>query len=157
MHIKTLSDACNLLSNGKVKTECLRAQLLQSCPTQWDPIDCSPPGSSVHGILQARVLEWVAISFSRGSSRPTDWTCVSSIYMHWQVGSLPLAPPGKPRGVLLIPLPSSKKDGQSSNHVYFLPESLINLKSLCASPSPLIQLRLIPCACPIAFKPVSLF
>ena len=38
------------------------------CPTLCDPKDCSPPGSSVHGILQARILEWVAISFSRGSS-----------------------------------------------------------------------------------------
>ena len=40
------------------------------CPTLCDPVDCSPPGSSVHGILQARILEWVAISYSRGSSRP---------------------------------------------------------------------------------------
>ena len=43
------------------------------------PMDCSPPGSSVHGILQARILEWVAISFSRGSSQPRDWTQVSRI------------------------------------------------------------------------------
>ena len=41
-------------------------------------MDCSPPGSSVHGISQARILEWVAISFSRGSSRPRDWAHVSS-------------------------------------------------------------------------------
>ena len=40
----------------------------QSCLTLCDPVDCSPPDSSVHGILQARILEWVAISFSRGSS-----------------------------------------------------------------------------------------
>ena len=40
----------------------------QSCLTFCDPVDCSPPDSSVHGILQARILEWVAISFSRGSS-----------------------------------------------------------------------------------------
>ena len=40
----------------------------QSCPTLFDPMDCSPPGSSVHGILQARIVEWVAISSSRGSS-----------------------------------------------------------------------------------------
>jgi len=45
---------------------------IQSCPTLCDPTDCSPPGSSVHGILQARILEWVAISFSRASSRPRD-------------------------------------------------------------------------------------
>ena len=44
-----------------------------------DPVDCSPPGSSVHGILQARILEWVAISSSRGSSRPRDGTYVSCI------------------------------------------------------------------------------
>ena len=44
----------------------------QSCPTLCDPMDCSPPGSSVYGIFQARVLEWVAISFSRGSSQPRD-------------------------------------------------------------------------------------
>ena len=43
------------------------------------PVDCSPPSSSVHGILQARILEWVAISFSRGSSRPRDQTQVSHI------------------------------------------------------------------------------
>ena len=43
------------------------------------PVDCSPPGSSIHGILQARILEWVAISFSRGSSRPRDRTQVSHI------------------------------------------------------------------------------
>ena len=44
-----------------------------------DPVDCSPPGSSVHGISQARILEWVAISFSRGSSQPRDQTQVSCI------------------------------------------------------------------------------
>ena len=43
------------------------------------PMDCSPPSSSGHGILQARILEWVAISFSKGSSRPRDWTQVSRI------------------------------------------------------------------------------
>ena len=50
------------------------AKLLQSCLTLCDPMDCSPPGSSVHGILQARILEWVAISLSRGSSWPRDGT-----------------------------------------------------------------------------------
>ena len=44
------------------------SEVAQSCPTFCDPMDCSPPGSSVHGIFQARVLEWVAISFFRGSS-----------------------------------------------------------------------------------------
>ena len=48
------------------------SEVTQSCPTLCDPMNCNPPGSSVHGILQARVLEWVAISFSRGSSQPRD-------------------------------------------------------------------------------------
>ena len=49
----------------------------QSCPTLCDPMDCIPPGSSVHEIFQARILEWVAISFSRASSHPRDRTPVS--------------------------------------------------------------------------------
>ena len=48
------------------------SEVAQSCPTLCDPVDCSLPGSSVLGILQARVPEWVAISFSRGSSQPRD-------------------------------------------------------------------------------------
>ena len=51
----------------------------QSYLTFYDPVDCSSPGSSVPGILQARILEWVAISFSRGSSQFRDWTCISHI------------------------------------------------------------------------------
>ena len=51
----------------------------QSCPTLCDLIDCNPLGSSVHGILQARILEWIAIPISRGSSRPRDQTWVSCI------------------------------------------------------------------------------
>ena len=49
----------------------------QPCPALCDPMVCGPPGSSVHGILQARILEWVAIAYSRGSSRPWDRTWVS--------------------------------------------------------------------------------
>ena len=60
----------------------------QSCPTLWDPMDCSPPGSSVHGISQARILERVAISFSR------DWTQVSCIsgrfFTIWATGKAPI-------------------------------------------------------------------
>ena len=55
------------------------SEVAQSCPTLCDPMDCSLPGSSLHGILQARELEWVAISFSRGYSWPRDWTRVSRI------------------------------------------------------------------------------
>ena len=53
----------------------------------WDPVDCNPPGSSVHWIFQARILEWVVISSSRGSSLPGDWTHISCIgrwiLYHW--------------------------------------------------------------------------
>ena len=58
-----------LLSQEKVAVSLpgMHAKLLQSCPTLWDPMDCSLPGSSVHGILQARILEWVAMPFSRDS------------------------------------------------------------------------------------------
>ena len=59
------------------------------------PYDCSPPGSSVHGILQAKILGWVAVPSSRGSSWPRDRTCLLYL-LHWQAGSLPLSPPGKP-------------------------------------------------------------
>ena len=54
-------------------------EVAQSCPTLCNPVDCSLPGSSVHGIFQARVLELVAISFSRRASQPRDWTWVSRI------------------------------------------------------------------------------
>ena len=55
------------------------SEVTQSCPTLCDPMDCSLPGSSVHGIFQARILEWVAISFSRRTSQPRDLTQVSRI------------------------------------------------------------------------------
>ena len=67
-----------LLLGRKAMTN-LVSELAQSCPTLCDSGHCSPQGSSVHGILQARILEWVAISFSRGSSQPRDWTQVSCI------------------------------------------------------------------------------
>ena len=54
-------------------------EVAQSCPTLCDPMDCSLSGSSIHGIFQARVLEWIAISFSRGSSQPRNRTWVSRI------------------------------------------------------------------------------
>ena len=60
--------------------EKVKVLVIQLCPTLWDPMDCSPPASSVHGILKATILEWVAISFSsRGYSWPRDWTWVSCI------------------------------------------------------------------------------
>ena len=70
---------CYLLgvSYCHVLCACMRAKLLQSCLTLCNRMRCSPPTSSVHGVLQARILEWVAVSFSRGSSQPRDKTRVS--------------------------------------------------------------------------------
>ena len=56
-----------------------KSEVAQSCLTLCNPMGCSIPGSTIHGIFQARVLEWVAISFSRWSSRPRDWTWISRI------------------------------------------------------------------------------
>ena len=56
-----------------------KVNVVQSCPTLCDPMDCSLPGSSIHGIFQARILEWVAISFSRRYSQPMDRTQVSRV------------------------------------------------------------------------------
>ena len=61
----------------------------------WDPMDCSPPGSSVRGILQARILEWVAMPSFKGFSWLRDWTQVSYVLICWQVDSLPLVLPGE--------------------------------------------------------------
>ena len=73
---------------------CLLAKLLQSCPTLCNPMDYSPPGFSVHGILQTRILEWVAILSSRESSQPRDWTYVSCIAGR----SFTTEPPGESQG-----------------------------------------------------------
>ena len=71
----------------------LLAKSLHWYPILCDPIDCSPPGSSIQGILQARILEWVAVPFSRGSSLPRKGMGIC--LLHWQAGSLPLVPSGK--------------------------------------------------------------
>ena len=57
----------------------VKVLVVQLCPILCNSMDCSPPSSSVHGISQARILEWLAISFSRGSFWPRDWICVSFI------------------------------------------------------------------------------
>ena len=65
------ADDTTLMAESKSESE-----VAQSCPTLCDSVDCSLPASSVHGILQVRMLEWVAISFPKGSSRSRDRTCV---------------------------------------------------------------------------------
>ena len=74
----------------------MHARSLQVCLTLWDPMNCSPQGSPVHEILQARLLEWVAISSSRGSSRPRGWTRVFYIIFIGRQVLYHLAPPEKP-------------------------------------------------------------
>ena len=69
-------DSCLLSTSVCV---CVCVLVAQSCPTLCHPLDCSPPGFSAHGIFQTRIMEWVAISSSRESSRPRDETCVSCI------------------------------------------------------------------------------
>ena len=64
--------------------------------TLCNPMDCSRPGSFVHGILQARILEWAAISYSRGSSQPRDRTCVFCVSCAGKVDSLPMCHQGSP-------------------------------------------------------------
>ena len=77
-------------------SSCVCAKLLQLCPTLCAPMDCSPPGSSVHRILQARILEWVARPSSRGIFQTQGLNPHLSMSPALQEGSLPLAPAGKP-------------------------------------------------------------
>ena len=77
---------------------CVKVLVTQLCPTFWDPMDCHLLGSFVHRILQARILEWVANPFFRGSSWPRDRTQVRiriEIESELQADSLPSEPPGK--------------------------------------------------------------
>ena len=67
---------------------CVCVLVTQSCPTFYDPTDCSPPGYSVHGILQARILEWVASSFSKQNNPSHLHFCISSnfrLHTIWQI------------------------------------------------------------------------
>ena len=77
--LQNLNSLTRVPYTWKQKYFFMRSEVTQSCATLWDLMNCSLPGSSVHGLFQARVLEWVAISFSRGSSQPRDWTQVSHI------------------------------------------------------------------------------
>ena len=94
----------------------MHAKSLQSCPTLCDPKDHSPPSSSVHGILQTRILEWVAVPFSRESFPPKDWTCLC--LLHWK-DSLPLVLPGK----LFLSADKLNRQGSWPQGAYILHES----------------------------------
>ena len=94
----SFASKCYLKSKVQMHV-CMHAHSLQSCPTLCSPMDCSPPGCSIHGIIRARILEWVGKPFSRGSSWPRDQTCISCI-----AGRFLLAePPGKPKIQILLP------------------------------------------------------
>ena len=75
-----------------VNAMCIHAKSILSHPTLCNPMDYNLPGSSVQGILQARILEWVAMSSSRGSSQPRDQINLPLCLLLWQVGSLQLEP-----------------------------------------------------------------
>ena len=92
------------------------------CPTLCDPMGCSLPGSSVHGISQARILEWVTNSFSRGSSWSKDWTRIPCI---GKVDSLPLSHQRSPLSLLFAPL-----DGGIGNESTIAIDMWLNSKSL---------------------------
>ena len=66
-------------TKASVILKIVKVLVAQSCPTLYDPMDCNLLGSCVHGIFQARILEWIAIPFLRGSYWPRDWTQVSCI------------------------------------------------------------------------------
>ena len=85
-------------SLGWIYCSCMHVKSVQSCLTLRDPTNCSLSGSWVHGILQARILAWVALPSSKEFSWPGIEPCL--LYrLHWQVGSLPLAPSGRPHTV----------------------------------------------------------
>ena len=68
----------------------------QSCLTLWDAVNCDPPGSVVHGIILARILDWVAISYSRGIFLTRGSNPCLLGFLHWQADSFPTESPGKP-------------------------------------------------------------
>ena len=83
MYVVYLHHSVNIIAHYYCMLTCV-CVCSQSYPTCFDPMDCSPLGSSVHGIFLARILEWVAISFSRGSSWPRARICI----WHWQADFL---------------------------------------------------------------------
>ena len=111
------------------------SEIAQSCLTLWDPTDCSLPGSSIHGIFQARVLEWVTIPFSRGSSWPRDHTQISRT-----VGEpLPSEPPGKSWvTVSRADLRNSVNHGYVEKIIFRLQKGILSSSSLIA-----VQIRIL--------------
>ena len=96
------ANTCRMVEPGPIAlcpltiSYCVLPLVAQSCPTLCDPMDCSLPGSTVRGILQAWILEWVAISSSRGISQPRDQTCICDFSCTGRQVLLTLVPPEKP-------------------------------------------------------------
>ena len=103
------------------------SDVAQSCPTLCNPVDCSLQGSSVHGIFQARVLEWVAISVSRGSSRPRDRTQVFRIegrcFTIWAAREAHPTSSAESQQILLAPLKGSRIEPYHVLPAVLLPDS----------------------------------
>ena len=87
LNVITIKIICHLFSSFLSKRKDCCCLVSKSWLTLWNPVDCSLPGSSVHGVSQARMLEWTAVSYSRGSSWPRNGTCISCtggyILYHW--------------------------------------------------------------------------
>ena len=107
----------------------------QSCPTLCDPWDGSPSGSSVHGILQARILEWAAIPFSRGSSRPRDRTQIFCIacrfFTVWATGDAPFTHGSAYMSILTSRFSSTPHPPWSNTNFYKRTAHIILLLSSC--------------------------
>ena len=100
IHIKLTVCVCVYVYNVCVCACVYTCTCLLSCVRLfYDPMDCSPPGFSIHGIFQARILEWIAIAFSRESFQPRDQACASRV--SWITGRLFTAEPlGKPNSTV---------------------------------------------------------
>ena len=115
-----------------VQFQCMYAKSLQSCPTLFDSMDSSSPGSSVHGILQARMLDRIDMPSSRGSFQTQGSNPYFLHLLHWQVGSLPLVPPGKPQCTCIISVQFSHSVVSDS----LQPHESKHARPPCPSPTP---------------------
>ena len=133
----------HLNSHATLTNAYIHAKSLQSCPTLCNSMDCRPPGSSVHGILQATILELVAMPSSRGSSWPRDWTWFSYL-LYWQADSWPLVPPGRPTLIASVQFSSvaqscptlSVQFSRSVVSNSLRPHELQHTRPPCPSPTP---------------------
>ena len=101
-HISTKHSQSRLICSQNKSTQqlcCCCCLVAKSCPTLYDPMDSSAPGSSIHGILQTRILEWVYHFLFQGIFLTQGLNPHLLCVLHWQVGSSPLASPGKPKAL----------------------------------------------------------